>query len=40
MLPKVVVAEPHIHWVSTLGEVVPGLETAQNLVPDEVHYLA
>ncbi|KAJ7104964.1 terpenoid synthase [Mycena epipterygia] len=34
MLPRVIVADSQIHWAPTPGEVVPGLETAQNLVPD------
>ncbi|KAJ7204178.1 isoprenoid synthase domain-containing protein [Mycena pura] len=34
MLPKVVVADSQAHWAPRPGEVIPGLETALNLVPD------
>ncbi|KAJ6537518.1 terpenoid synthase [Mycena vulgaris] len=40
MLPKVVVADSQIHWAPTSGEVVPGLETARNLVPDGRYFPA
>lgn len=40
MLPKVVVADSQIHWTSTHGEIVPGLETARNLVPNEEYLLS
>ncbi|KAJ7836226.1 isoprenoid synthase domain-containing protein [Mycena olivaceomarginata] len=39
MLPKVVVADSQEHWAPRLGEVIPGLETALELVPD-AGYLA
>ncbi|KAF8175946.1 terpenoid synthase [Mycena galopus ATCC 62051] len=34
MLPKVAVADSQNHWVGEAGDVVPGLDTAQNLVPE------
>ncbi|KAJ6543023.1 terpenoid synthase [Mycena capillaripes] len=34
MLPKVIVDDSQIHWVPAPGEAIPGLETAQSLVPD------
>ena len=39
MLPKVIVADSQEHWAPRAGEVIPGLETALNLVPD-AEYLA